>query len=161
MSALVVVRIIAVFSTGLIAGILFGDRMGNTFARPELAPGSFIRFQQIQNVHFARMMPFPIVAAILASVVWLVLIRSRAGTPSFVFLALGTVAVIAAVAITRVVNIPINDQLVNWSASAPPPDLVSIWARWEKAHTIRTVLAVLGFALELLAWGASRTDPAA
>jgi uncharacterized membrane protein len=156
MTALVAVRIIAVFSTGVIAGILFGDRMGNTFARPELPPGSFIRFQQIQNVHFARMMPFPIVAAILASVTWLVLIRSRAGTPGFAFLALGTLALIAAVAITRVVNIPINDQLVNWSASAPPPDLLQTWARWERAHTVRTVLAVLGFAFELLALETSK-----
>ena len=49
MSASGVTRFVAVFSAGLIAGILLGDRMGASFARPAITPSSFVTFQQIQT----------------------------------------------------------------------------------------------------------------
>lgn len=57
MSAAGAVGFVAVFSTGLLAGIFFGDRRGATLARRELPPAGFVKFQQVQHVHFARMMP--------------------------------------------------------------------------------------------------------
>ena len=63
--------------------------------------------------------------------------------------------------VTRTVNVPINNQLMAWNASSPPPDVMAIWARWEQMHTARTFLAVLGFAFELLAFGASKNGSAA
>lgn len=160
MRALVAVRFVAVFSTGLLAGIFFGDRMGASFARPALSPSSFVTFQQVQHVHFVRMMPFLVGIAILASIVWLVLIRSRIGTASFLFLALATLAFISVAVLTRTVNVPINNQLMTWSTSSPPPDMMQIWARWEQVHTVRTVMAILGFACELFAFGTSRNGRA-
>ena len=158
---LAMLRFVAVLTTGLVAGIFLGDRMGASFARPALSPSSFVTFQQIQHMHFAKMMPILIGIAILSSAAWLVLIRSRIGSAEFVSLALGTLAYISVIVLTRTVNVPINDQLMTWIASSPPPDVMEIWARWEQVHTVRTVLAVLGFALELLAFGTSKNVPAA
>jgi uncharacterized membrane protein len=155
MSAFVVVRVIAVLSTGLLAGIFFGDRMGASFARPELSPSSFVKFQQMQHVHFVKMMPVLTGIALLSSIAWLVLIRSRIGTVSFLLLALGTLAYISVLILTRTINVPINNQLMTWSAASPPPDAMKIWARWEQVHTVRTFLAVFGFACEVLAVGVS------
>lgn len=151
MSGLVAVRFFAVLSSGLVAGILLGDRMGASVARPRLPASSFILFQQIQNRRFARMMPLPMGISVLASVAWVILELPRAWTLSFLCAALGAVGVAAVVAITRVISIPINDQLGGWDPAAPPPDLMRIWARWEKAHTVRTVVGVLAVAFELAA----------
>jgi Domain of unknown function (DUF1772) len=161
MGVLAVVRWVAVLSTGLVAGIFLGDRMGASFARPALSPSSFVTFQQIQHVHFVKMMPILIGIALLSSAAWLVLIRSRIGSVEFVFLALGALASVSVIVVTRAVNVPINNQLMTWIASSPPPDVREIWARWEQVHTVRTFLAVLGFALELLAFGTSKNVPAA
>jgi len=161
MDALVAVRFIAVLATGVLAGIFVGDRMGASFARPELSPSSFVKFQQVQHVHFVKMMPVLMGIAILSSLAWLVLIRSRIGTVSFLLLALGTLAYISVLVVTRTVNVPINNQLMTWSASSPPPDVMKIWARWEQVHTVRTFIAVIGFACEVLAFGASTNGPAA
>ena len=161
MGALVAVRFIAVLSTGLLAGIFLGDRMGASFARPQLPPSSFVKFQQVQHVHFVKMMPVLMGIAILSSVSWLVLNRSRIGTFGFLLLALGTLAYICVLVLTRTVNVPINNQLMTWSASSPPPDVMKIWARWEQVHTVRTFIAVFGFACEVLAFGASTNGPAA
>jgi hypothetical protein len=38
--------------------------------------------------------------------------------------------------------------------------MMQIWARWEQVHSVRTVLAVMGFACELLAFGTGK-GPAA
>jgi uncharacterized membrane protein len=161
MSVFLAVRFAAVFSTGLLAGIFLGDRMGASFARPALPPSSFVRFQQIQHVHFVKMMPILMGIAILSNVAWLVLIRSRVGSWGFSFLVLATLAYVSVAVLTRTVNVPINDLLMTWNASSPPPNVLEIWTRWERVHTIRTCVAVAGFAFELLAFGASQNVPAA
>lgn len=155
MRALPAIRFVAVFSTGLLAGILFGDRMGASFARPALSPSGFVTFQQTQHMHFVRMMPVLMGIAVLSSMAWLVLIRSRLRTAGFLFVALATASLVAIAILTRTVNVPINLQLMTWSASSPPLDMMQIWARWEQVHTVRTVMAMLGFACALFAFGAS------
>ena len=154
MDFLGVVEWIAVFSTGLIAGILFGDRAGNTYARRRLAPDAFVAFQREQNRRFTAMMPLPILAAIVASSIWLVLLRDRAGTAAFWLAAAGLALLLLSVITTRAVNIPINDRLD--ASSGPPPDLKKIWARWERVHTVRTGLAMLAFVCELAALAMGR-----
>ena len=153
MSALLAVQLVAVFATGLLAGIFFGDRVGNSYARPKLPPSSFVIFQQAQNVRFARMMPLPILAAFVSNALWMVLLRSRMGAGSFVFVVAATAALVVAIGLTRIVNIPINDRIAKAVPASPPPELSRIWARWEHAHTVRTVFVVLAFAFDLIALG--------
>ena len=161
MSVIAVVRFAAVLTTGLLAGIFLGDRMGASFARPALPPSSFVRFQQIQHVHFAKMMPILLGIAILSSAVWLVMTRSRLGSQNFVFLVLAALALVSIVVLTRAVNAPINVLLMTWNPSSPPPDVMATWSRWEHVHTVRTCLAIVGFGFALMAFGASRNVPAA
>jgi uncharacterized membrane protein len=148
MSALLAVEGIAVFTTGLLAGILFGDRAGNSYARPKLPPAAFLSFQREQNRRFAAMMPLPILAAVVASTAWLVLVRSRAGAPDVVLLAAGIACLVLTVAITRIVNIPINRRVDAGDAAG--------WSRWERAHTARTIFALLAFLCELAALAVAR-----
>jgi hypothetical protein len=54
-------------------------------------------------------------------------------------------------AMTRAVNIPINKQQMTWSAAEPPSDLSTVWASWERVHSIRTVLAIVAFTAEVIA----------
>jgi uncharacterized membrane protein len=151
MSVIVVVRIIAIFSSGLFAGILFGDRMGATFARPVLNPSSFLQFQRIQHVHFARMMPLLTLAAIAGGLGWLIMVRAQWNSPQFWLVAVATGTMVLAAALTLGVNIPINNQLMTWSVTAPPENMMEIWNRWERVHTIRTILWIGAFAFEVIA----------
>ncbi|MEO7685035.1 MAG: DUF1772 domain-containing protein, partial [Gemmatimonadaceae bacterium] len=61
------------------------------------------------------------------------------------------VAIAIGFAITLVFNVPVNNQLETWNASAPPANAREIWSNWEKAHVIRTVFWVVGFFLEIVA----------
>jgi hypothetical protein len=111
MSILAVMRMVAVLGCGTTAGILFGDRMGASFARPALSPSSFLQFQRVQHIHFKRMMPVLILAAIAGALGWLFAAREWSGL-QFWFEALATGAMVIGAALTRAVNIPINNQLM-------------------------------------------------
>ena len=148
-------RVLAVVCSGVFAGILFGDRMGVTFARPALDASSFLRFQRVQHVHFARLMPPLTLASVVGALAWLIIVRARWDDAQFLLVALAIGAMVLGAVLTLLVNIPINNQLMTWNVDAPPQNMREIWSRWERIHTIRTILWLGAFALEVVALAVS------
>ncbi len=151
MKFIIVIRFVALLSTGLLAGIFLGWRMGASFALPTLPASSFVQFQQVVHGYYVRFMPILQIAATLSSLTWLFLLRSSARSPGFVLLALAAAGTICVFVLTATVNVPINKKLMTWSASDPPQNLKEIWKPWEKVNTIRTILSLGVFAFEILA----------
>lgn len=62
------------------------------------------------------------------------------------WLLLAAFAMLALVFVTSLaINLPINSDQADWSVQAPPSDWASVRDRWQAAHAIRTVSAVLAF----------------
>jgi len=139
-------RFCQLFTTGLFTGLLFGDRVGVTPIRAKLPASTFILLQQEIHLTFSKVMPVLLGLSLLSGVVSLILLRRESRTQLFIFTALATLCVLVVIVLTRVVNVPINDALMTWNATAPPSNLAELWAPWEKVHTIRTVLSLVGFA---------------
>jgi len=150
MNLLPIVRFVALVAAGLLAGIFLGDRMGLGFARPALPASSFVQLQQIQHVHFVRMMPVLQIAALLSILTWLFLIRSDVRSSQFAVVALAAICLLVVFGLTMAINVPINNTLMTWNASAPPGDAMEIWKRWEQVNTIRAIISPIGFALQVL-----------
>jgi uncharacterized membrane protein len=150
MSLLPIVRFVALVATGLLAGIFLGDRMGLGFARPALPASSFVQLQQIQHVHFVRMMPVLQIAALLSTLTWLFLLRSSVRSSQFAVIALAAICLFVVFGLTMAINVPINNTLMTWNASAPPGDAMEIWKRWEQVNTARAIISPIGFALQVL-----------
>ncbi len=144
-------RILAVVCTGLYAGIILGDRMGASYARPALTVADFIQFQQIQHMHFKPLLIPITLGAVLGGLIWIWSLRARWRAAEFWLATAGTAAMVAVAVMTRLVNFPINDALMTWSAAAPPANVRALWATWEQVHTVRATLSVLAFVLEVLA----------
>jgi uncharacterized membrane protein len=72
---------------------------------------------------------------------------SRAVPGAFALSVLALVLIAADMVVTLVGNVPINKQVQSWEISAPPQEWGELRDRWEKLHTIRTVLIVSGFAV--------------
>jgi hypothetical protein len=49
--------------------------------------------------------------------------------------------------ITLLVNVPINGKVQSWQPEAPPQEWALIRDRWERFHSIRSLLVVSGFTL--------------
>jgi uncharacterized membrane protein len=150
MRALGIVRAIAVTCSGLVAGIFLGY-LASAPARSALSASSFVQYEQLVHVYYARMMPPLILAAGLAGLTWLLLVRSQWRGAEFWLIAAFTCGIVFIAVLTRAVNVPLNDQLMTWSIAAPPSNLRELWAPWERVHIIRTAAAVVAFALAVLA----------
>ena len=148
---ILIVPIVALICTGLVAGIFLGHRAGVSLAVPVLSPSSFIQLQQVIHKTFVRMMPVLIIGALFGSALWAVLLRSHWQTGEFWLASGASLALMCILAMTRAVNIPINKRLMTWNPAEPPSDLRTVWAPWERIHSIRTVLAIAAFAAEVIA----------
>ncbi|GAC1667419.1 MAG: hypothetical protein PVS2B2_25680 [Candidatus Acidiferrum sp.] len=125
--------------------------MGPAFARRTMSASSFIQQQQIIHNHYKKMLPVLSMASLVGGLGWLFLVRAQWSTPQFWLLVSAVGAIAIAAALTIRVNFPINDQLMTWSAAAPPDKMREIWSGWEMAHTVRTILWLGAFALEVVA----------
>jgi len=159
MVPLTVVRVVAVAGAGLYAGILLGDLAGAAQARPQLNPSSLVQLQQIIHARFVIIMPVLVVVTLLACVAWLVFVRSNRKSPEFWLVVGAAAGVVLCGILTRLVSVPINDQLVKWSVAFPPPNVHELWAPWEGAHAIRTVIALVAFSLAVVALAIATPPP--
>ena len=150
MRLLLIARVLVVVCTGLLAGIFLGY-LASAPARAALSASSFVQHQQVVHVYYARIMPPLIVAAVLAGLAWLLLVRWQWRGAEFWLIAAATGGIVFIGVLTRAVNVPLNDQLMTWSIAAPPSNLRELWATWERIHTIRTAVAVVAFVLAVVA----------
>ena len=143
-------RTIAVLATGLLAGAVLA-----VWLVQEALGGSaelYIGFRQATDPAFTRVLPPLGVGGLVAAVVALGLGWSQHPTSKHLtrWLTLAAVGCLGlGLAITVVVHLPINADLLTWSASAPPSDWGDVRDRWVAAHQVRTVLSISGFVLLL------------
>ena len=65
-------------------------------------------------------------------------------------LVLGLVALaffVGDMTVTLTRSVPLNKQVQSWAVDSPPADWASVRDDWERYHTLRTALIVVGFAL--------------
>ena len=155
MNLLSTTRIVAVLCSGLMAGLLFGDWLGPSFARAAMNASSFIQFQQIVHINYLRTLPALSTVASAAPLLWLIMLRALPASAEFKVLLVATIAIAVGYTITFVFNVPVNNQLETWNVAAPPANAREIWSQWEKAHVVRTIFWVLGFFLETVAFAMS------
>jgi uncharacterized membrane protein len=151
MGLVTILRVVAVASVGLLAGIFLGYRAGVQYALPELSASSFVQLQKIIHVRYVKFMPALVLTALLSSVLWLVMVRSQWRTMEFWFIAISALGILVIAAATRAVNVPLNNQLMTWDTASPPTNLRELWAPWDRVNTLRSVLATIALILEVVA----------
>src|SRR5258708_12288850 len=81
MNILAIVRVVAILCSGLMAGLMFGDRLGPAFARQALNAYSFVQQQQIIHIHYVRLLPVLSLSSILGALAWLFLLLPPPNSP--------------------------------------------------------------------------------
>jgi uncharacterized membrane protein len=151
------IRLVAILFAGLMTGLLFGDWLGPSFARSQMPLSGFVQFQQIIHYNYLKVLPGISLAALLAPIAWLVLVRHR--RVEFRILLFATLAIAVGFAITFIYNVPVNDVLESWNYNSPPPNARELWQPWESAHVVRTIFWGVGFVLEILALALAAQNP--
>jgi hypothetical protein len=139
------VQFVALVLTALSMGVHFGTWLLEAPLRETRSGPLFTEVQQGRDRVAARIMPILGNAAILSVAVCVVLVRAIPW--AFVLTLIALVLLIGDMTVTLAGNVPINKQVQSWNIAAPPPEWANLRDRWERFHTIRTVLIVSGFAL--------------
>jgi uncharacterized membrane protein len=80
--------------------------------------------------------------ALLSALVTLALLWPGGRGAGFWWMAAGLLLMVAALVITLSVEVPIDNQIQDWTAATLPADWRSIQSRWELFHTIRTFISI-------------------
>ena len=113
MDVLTIVRVVAIVCTGLLAGIFLGYRAGPQYALKEVSASSFVQFQRVVHLHFVRFMPPLVLTALLSGLAWLLMLRSQWTSVEFWLIAASTCGIAVIAAMTRAVNVPLNNKLID------------------------------------------------
>jgi uncharacterized membrane protein len=134
------VTTIVLFS--LVMGVFWGTWFSLSRTMDQLSAETFVAVghQMIQNLGVPMAILLPL--ALVSALVTLVLLRRDQSTQAFWWLAGGFALMVAALVITLAVEVPIDNQIQDWTAATLPGDWRSIQSRWELWHTIRTFASI-------------------
>lgn len=140
-----IIQFAALFLTALSMGVHFGTWLTERPLRRTQSGALFIEVHQERDRVAARVMPILGSAALVLLALAVFLMRT---VPAAFVLALsGFVLCVGDALVTALVNVPINREVQSWRPSAPPAEWRRLRDRWERFHSVRTLLIVAGFAL--------------
>jgi hypothetical protein len=142
MTAAEVVGVMSVLFAGLLAGEEFVIRYGVRSPLASLDDQSHIQFRQALIYRLRILVPAIYVLTLLSAVAVTVLDGTNGGVA---FRGAAIAALAAWIAVTLGGTVPINEAVLEWSASAPPATWRTQVDRWEHLNTVRASAAGIAF----------------
>jgi hypothetical protein len=140
-----VVVLLAIFVTGLLAGVMLGVAMEPQTAQ-KLPEAAWTLRQQNDDALFRKVMPFIFIAMMLLLIASIFLLHGH----SRMAMVAATVAAVAVIIVTAGWKVPINNEVVKWTAGNAPVDWMSTRDKWLHNHWVRTWIGVLAFGCALV-----------
>jgi hypothetical protein len=134
------ITVITVTLCGLIAGQMLAIALANVAARKLPETSWTLRFQK-ENELFTKTMPASLLlplAGLIGLAFWTPYSRQD------MFILAGSLEAVV-LAITMLVEVPINKQVQTWQAGSAPPSGTEVRDRWLRFHWIRTGLGIASF----------------
>jgi uncharacterized membrane protein len=141
-SLLKLVQFISIMLYVLVAAVMWGTWLSLARTMTGYDAATFLADGQHMISNLATVMAVLMVSAVLVGLVVVVLLfRSRSTVAAWLALA-GLLLLIAVMAITLAVEVPIDNLIANWTEATLPSNWKEIRARWAAFHTLRTFLSL-------------------
>lgn len=134
-------RLLSLLFSGLFAGFLLCVLVLELSLRKASA-SVYTQVRLVELAHLDTLASVTLLPAILATGLLVVQQRRRPGW-WIPLTALGLLLLVFAISLA--VNLPINHDQSLWKVNNPPTDWSAIRDRWQAAHAVRTVAALLAF----------------
>lgn len=146
-------QFITVMLFALVAGVFWGTWFALSRSIASIAPETFITIGKIMISNLALPMAILMPVALLSSLAVLYVLFWKRSTAFYLTL-IGFLLMIVALLITLLVNVPIDNQINEWTVTTLPAGWQDIRDRWEFYHTLRTFISLvsLGFVLAGALW---------
>ena len=139
------VRGSSVLFAGLFAGFLLAvlvlEHSLRAYGASVYTQVRLVELDSLDKLASATLIP----ALVCTVIVAFISIRARGNDRCLVLAAF--VLLVLVFVTSLAINVPINGDQADWSVQAPPADWADIRDRWQLAHVVRTVCAVLAFTL--------------
>lgn len=139
------VQFAALMLYALVLGVFWGTWFAQSRTMDTLSAATFLENGRMYIANLAMPMRFLMPSCLAATFLAAYLARGRGPAASYGTLAAG-ILMMAALAVTLGVNVPLDFQFKSWSLETLPPDWERLRDRWETFHRLRTWLSIGGFA---------------
>ncbi len=138
------IQVLSVWATGILAGVLCGSWWGQVLSQEDATWEFFCRVHQSQNRTYGKFVPPLMIVSLLAVGGWLGMVVAFARTPAYLgFVGTAFTLLLAGVASTLVVNVPINKRIDRASATDTPPEWEGWRRSWNRGHVFRAIAAMI------------------
>lgn len=148
-NALVIWQFVSILLSALVTGVFWGTWLGLSRSIALLPPETFLTVGHTMIRNLGTVMEILMPAAILSIAAVLYLLYRARSTKSLYLTLAGFVLFVIALLITLIVEVPIDNQIAEWTAASLPANWQQLRDRWELFHTIRSWVSVIGLALLL------------
>jgi uncharacterized membrane protein len=130
----------------LVAGVLWGTWLSLSRTMTGYDAATYLADGKHMIDNLATVMPVLMISTAVLGLAVVVLLFRR-GSSAAAWLALvGLLLLVAVIAVTVAVEVPIDNKTKAWTSASLPADWRDIRARWAAFHTLRTFLSLAGLA---------------
>jgi uncharacterized membrane protein len=148
--ALQVWQFVNILLAALVTGVFWGPWLGLSRSMETFPPEVFLAIGHRMIRNLAPIMPILMPATLLSTAP--ILLISYGDRPTVFYATLGGLALfVVALAITLMVEVPIDNQIRKWTVASLPGNWRQLRTRWAQFHVARTVATVAGLALMIAA----------
>jgi uncharacterized membrane protein len=152
-------QFVAIMLYMLVAGVMWGTWLSLSRTMTRYDATTFLADGKHMIANLATIMAVLMISAgVIGLVVTVLLFRNGSTAAGWLALA-GLLLMIAVIAVTLAVEVPIDNKIKTWTAGTLPSNWQDIRARWAAFHTLRTFLSLAAVAAAVGA--ALTTRPAA
>ncbi len=128
----------------LVAAVFWGTWFSLSRSIAELSAATVLEVGRTMIGNLGGPMSLLMPGAVLATLVLVVVLARRHERAAARLAAAALALLVAALAITLLVNVPIDDQIRAWTTATLPPTWEATRDRWELYHATRTFLSLAG-----------------
>jgi hypothetical protein len=148
------------FLFALVVGVFWGTWFSLSRSIADISASTFLEVGHTMIANLGDPMAVLMPATLVSVVPALIGLYRRRRRASFSLMLVGAGLLVAALAITLSVNVPIDAAIDRWTVDTLPSDWMSIRNRWETYHAARTFVSMAGFGSALAAVLWPREDAA-
>jgi hypothetical protein len=130
----------------LVAGVMWGTWLSLARTMTEYDAVTFLTDGHHMIDNLATSMAVLMIAAVVMGVATVVLLFRRGATLAGWMALAGLVLMIAVMAVTLAIEVPIDNRIQTWTVETLPADWMAIRAHWAAFHTLRTFLSLAAVA---------------
>jgi uncharacterized membrane protein len=128
----------------LVAGVFWGTWFSLSRSITSISPQTFLEIGRIMIQNLAQPMRILFPLALVSTMPVLFILYREKSRNAFMFSLIGLALFIVALLATLLVNVPIDNQIKQWTVSTLPIHWQAIRDRWQFYHTIRTFASIAG-----------------